>query len=414
MKNNSDEHDELKSESENDVDIMKLVDSFADDTEVVFNTGSKKSTGRRTSKASEKKKNTDKPASKKPEPKKKSDKPAVKKPETKKKPDKPMIKIPEIKKNQEKPVIKKTEPAKSEDKTADKKSEEKNSSDKPIVKNPEIKKSTDKSVIKKPEASSEAEKIPDKPSVKKTEKENVPDKSADKKSEPEKDTDKPDVKAQAAEKISEIKEIIKSKLSDESESADTRVLDEKTQRILKKYQQKYPGAKVAEFKDGVDYVLIPAIAGVILMIIGIVIFIISGTGAAGERDFFEKAQIINGTVAKVNTPDSGKTFKVDYSYRYDDKSYKSSENISSAMAEILSLTGKAEDKGKYIPIYIDPEDPGHSALEYSPGSPLYIILIVSVIGLAVVVLCAVRVVQCKKGMMILYKNDDGKKIVKIK
>lgn len=373
MKNNSNEHDEIK--SENDIDIMKLVDSFSDEPEVIFNTGTKKSAGKRIAKDPEKKK----PAvNKQAEPKKKSDKP-----ETKKKPDKPVIKKPEIKKSTDKPVSKKTGVE----------SETKKSSDKPLVKIPKKKTQTD-----------------DKPTVKKTES----DKPADKKSEPKKATDKPDVKTQAAEKISEIKDIIKSKLSDESESTDTRVLDENTQRKLKKYQQRYPDAKIAEFKDGVDFVLIPAIAGVILMIIGIVIFIISGTGAAGEKDFFENAQIINGTVSKINTFDSGKTFDVDYSYRYDDKSYKTSENISSAMAEILSLTGKAEDKGKYIPIYIDPEDPGHSALEYSPGSPLYVILIISVIGLAIIVLCAVRVVQCKKGMMIVYKNKDTKRIVKIK
>ena len=188
----------------------------------------------------------------------------------------------------------------------------------------------------------------------------------------------------------------------------------KTSRALKRIKRKDPDARIADIKDGLKMLLLPVIIGVVLITAGVLGFLLSSIGINAEKDFFDNAKTIDGTVSGIKPQDNNSSFDVDYRYRYENTTYENSERISSDMAKILELTGKDEDAGKTILVYIDPQSPDRSGLEYKTGTPLYFLLLPALAGIAVIAYGAVRCVQCKNGKMIVFKDKKGTKLVKIK
>lgn len=200
------------------------------------------------------------------------------------------------------------------------------------------------------------------------------------------------------------------------DSDDSAAKKVRTEKMLARYRKKDPDARVSDLKDGLNILIVLGAIGLFFVAAGIIGFCISALSVIGEKSFFENAETISGIVmeAKKQSGDKSSLFDVSYQYRFDDKNFKKNETISSDMANILSLNGSSEDKGKEVLVYVDSADPGHAQIEYQTRQPLYILFVICLIGVPFIIAGIRRFKECKNGRLIIYNTKSGKHMVRIK
>ena len=182
---------------------------------------------------------------------------------------------------------------------------------------------------------------------------------------------------------------------------------------FERLRKKYPDIRIATVQDGKVKLFGVVSLGILFIILGIAVFIVSYFQGEAEKDFFAHADTVSGTILSTHYRRTGRkhtrtVYDITFQYEYHGTDYIAEETLSDNNAKHLEVTSDSA-VGRTVTVYVDSREPSSAKIFKGSGQPEYFVLIFPLVGVVVIIWGIVDYDNCKKGKIAIYRR--GKKTV---